>query len=111
MSFRNLLSAYQKHPAFATSTIDARGCPGTGGVGATRGYPGTGGVGGRKCKVEKSGTRVSHAWSERQDQILRNIVDPYRGNIIPWKLLAKTLTVHIPGKLLVAVKNRWNSLK
>jgi len=61
------------------SRLKARGCPGTGGIGEARGYPGTGGVGGRECKVGKSGTRVSQAWSERQDQILRNIVDPYRG--------------------------------
>ena len=72
-------------------------------------YPG--GVGGRECKVEKSGTRVTQAWSERQDQILRNIVDPYRGNIMPWKLLAKTLTEHIPGKSLMSVKHRWNRIK
>jgi len=49
----------------------------------TRGYPGTGGVGGRECKVEKSGTRVSQAWPERQDQILRIIVDLYRGKTVP----------------------------
>jgi len=65
------------------SGLQARGCPGTGGVGEARGYPGTGGVGGRACKVDKSGTRVSRAWSERQDQILRNTVDPYRDKIIP----------------------------
>jgi len=98
MAFRNLLSAYQKHPAFATSTIEARGCPGTGGVGEARGYPENGGVGGRTSKVEKSVTRVSHTWSERQDQILQNIVEPYRGKPIPWTLLAPTLTQLIPGK-------------
>jgi len=104
MSFLNLLSAYQKHPAFATSTIESRGCPGTGGVGEARGYPANGGVGGRASKVEKSGTRVSHAWSERQDQILRNIVEPYRSKPIPWKMLEPTLTQHIPGKSLNTIK-------
>ena len=69
MSFRNRLSAYQKLPAIATSTKQARGCPGTGGVGEARGFSANGGVGGRASKVEKSGTRVAHAWSERQDQI------------------------------------------
>ena len=64
MLLRNLLSTYQKHVAFATSTLEARGWPGPGGVPEVGGYPANGGVGGRVSKVEKSGTRVAHAWSE-----------------------------------------------
>jgi len=69
MLLRNLLSAHQQHMAFATSTLKARGCPGTGGVREAPGYPTNGGVGGRASKVQKTGTRVTHAWSESQDQI------------------------------------------
>jgi len=72
----------------------------------SRGYPGTGSAGGHGMNVKTVKTRASQGWSEKQDQILLDIVHSYRGNTIPWKSLKEKISEFIPNKSLNMAKHR-----